>query len=145
MQRPIGRIIQVLLQQCDEEEFEINHGQRVTAKVVSKQVIAEALSFGSHSNNYMRNVIETIEFFQVEAKPNDAEEQYDLNKIILFCLLFFEESEDVKTNILFSLMCNRSNLITTRSEQVKIIIAMLTIISCMIPAELIKTVSKLEI
>ena len=145
MQRPIGRIIQVLLQQCDEEEFEINHGQRVTAKVVNKQVIAEALSFGSHSNNYMRNVIETIEFFQVEAKPNDAEEQYDLNKIILFCLLFFEESEDVKTNILFSLMCNRSNLITTRSEQVKIIIAMLTIISCMIPAELIKTVSKLEI
>ena len=90
----------------------------------------------------MQNVIETIEFFRVDSSSNDAVEQYDFNKIILFCLLFFQEREDIKASCLFYLMCDQNDLITNRNGQVKTIIAMLTIISCMIPAEIIKTVSK---
>ena len=93
----------------------------------------------------MQNVIETIEFFRVESNQNDAVEQYDFNKIILFCLLFFQEREDIKASCLFYLMCDQNELITNRNGQVKTIIAMLTIISCMIPAEIIKTVSRSEL
>lgn len=93
----------------------------------------------------MQNVVETIEFFRVESNQNDAVEQYDFNKIILFCLLFFQEREDIKASCLFYLMCDQNELITNRNGQVKTIIAMLTIISCMIPAEIIKTVSRSEL
>lgn len=145
VQKPIERIIAVLSDYCNEEVFEVTKGQTVTVRVVDKQTVADVLGFTSRRKNYMREVIENIEFFQVEAKPNSAKVQYDLDKIIIFCLLFFEGREDAKAACLFYLMCNQSNLITSRCEQVKTLIAMLTVISCMIPAELIKTVSKLKL
>ena len=112
---------------------------------MDKHAVADVLHFGSHRSNFMQNVIETIEFFRVESNQNDAVEQFDFNKIILFCLLFFQEREDIKASCLFYLMCDQNELITNRNGQVKTIIAMLTIISCMIPAEIIKTVSALEL
>ena len=42
-------------------------------------------------------------------------------------------------------MCDEQNLITNKTGQVKTIIAKLTIISCMIPAEMIKMVSFIPI
>ena len=61
-------------------------------------------------------------------------EQYDYNKLILFCLLFSDETPANKVTCLFYLMADDQYLITAKNGQVKTIIAMLTIISCMIPA-----------
>ncbi len=68
-------------------------------------------------------------------------DQYDFNKLILFCLLFSEENPTEKITCLFYLMCDKNKLISHKNGQVKTIVAMLTIISCMIPAEMIKIVS----
>ena len=87
-------------------------------------------------------MLEKIEFFKVESQGTEQAEQYDFNKLILFCLLFCEESPSNKITCLFYLMCDDNNLITSKNGQVKTIIAMLTIISCMIPAEMIKIVSR---
>ena len=67
--------------------------------------------------------------------------QFDFNKIILFCLLFSNEGPRNKVDCLFYLMCDENEEITNSSDKVKTMIAMLTIISCMIPSELIKIVS----
>ena len=60
---------------------------------------------------------------------------------MLFCLLFFNEQADLRVKILFYLMCDQDNLITNKNGRVKTTIAMLTIIACMIPSEMIKMVS----
>ena len=98
--------------------------------------MAEALGFGSHRSNYMQTVIETIEFFKL-----GDEEWYAFDKIILFCLLYFDERKEIRASCLFYLMCDENDKITSRNGQVKTIIAMLTLISTMIPAEIIKSVS----
>ena len=112
------------------------------AKVVEKHAVADILQFGSHSSDTMQNVLERIEFFKVESQNGGNHvEQYDFNKIILFCLLFCDETVSNKIECLFYLLCDEKELISNKSDMVKTVIAMLTIISCMIPAEMIKIVS----
>ena len=65
--KKIERIIEELDEQCTEEIIEVNRGHEVIAKVVDKHAVGEALCFGNHRNNYMQNVIETIEFFRLES------------------------------------------------------------------------------
>ena len=84
----------------------------------------------------MQRVIETIEFFQM-----GDQDWYAFDKIILFCLLYFDERAEIKASCLFYLMCEDDDKIRSRDGQVKTIIAMLTLISTMIPAEIIKSVS----
>ena len=141
IREPLERIIEVLEQQCDEEIIVLSKGHEVVAKVIDKRAVADVLNFGSHSSRHIQEVIETIEFFRLESNQHDSVERYDFNKLILFALLFSEESRPIKVSCLFYLMCDQNELITNRNGQVKTIIAMLTIISCMIPAEIIKTVS----
>lgn len=91
-------------------------------------------------------MLEQIEFFKVESGgaegsafgDGDDSQQFDFNKLILFCLLFCEENPKDKVTSLFYLMCDENEMISHRNGQVKTIVAMLTIISCMIPAEMIK-------
>lgn len=134
-------IISVLDDQCDEEIIELSKGKEIVAKVVHKRAVADILRFGRHQNSTMQQVLEKIEFFKVESQESEQSDQYDFNKLILFCLLFCDESYSNKITCLFYLMCDEDNLITSKNGQVKTIIAILTIISCMIPAEMIKIVS----
>ena len=96
-------------------------------------------------------MFESIAFFKVESMADDNQvNQFDFNKIILFCLLFSNEGPRNKVDCLFYLMCddsstyrsssyrNNDHVISSRSEKTKTIIAMLTIIACMIPVEYIK-------
>ena len=105
-------------------------------------MVAEVLEFDNHSRDTMQRMLENIEFFKVESAGGDYEvNQFDFNKIILFCLLFSNEKPRDKIDCLFYLICDDNHEVASNSDKVKTIIAMLTIISCMIPSELIKIVS----
>lgn len=139
---PLREIIADLDEHCEEEVIELSRGNEIMAKVVDQEVVEEILQFSHHSTDTMRRMLESIEFFKVESQADDNYlSQFDFNKIILFCLLFSNESPREKIECLFYLICDENDQITSNSDKVKTIIAMLTIISCMIPSELIKMVS----
>ena len=49
----IDNIISELDDQSSEELIEVSNGQRVAFKVVEREIVAEALVFGSHRSNFM--------------------------------------------------------------------------------------------
>ena len=71
--------------------------------------MSEALRFGHRGSDYLQEVIETIEFFRLESHQGDDVELFDYNKIILFCLLYFQERKDVKVSCLFYHMCDQND------------------------------------
>ena len=125
--------------------IELKQGHEIIAKVVDQELVADVLQFDNHSNKTMQKMLKRIEFFKVESVGDQQVNQYDFNKIILFCLLFSGENHRNKIECLFYLMCDENEEISNSSDKVKTIIAMLTIISCMIPSELIKIVSKARV
>ena len=139
---PLENIIQKLDEHSDEATIEVTNGHEMVTKVVEKTALDEILKFDEIENKTMQTVIESYEFFKVQSNDGDSEiQQYDFNKIILFLLLFCDETPANKVTCLFYLMCDDQNIITSRNEQVRTMIAMLTIICCMVPAEIIKFVS----
>ena len=134
-------IIAELDDYCDEEFIELNKGHEISTKVVERSAVTDILQLGQHRVNTMQRVLENIDFFKVESASNDqAADQYDFNKLILFCLLFCDEQAPNKVQCLWHLM-SEDGQISSRSEKTRTVIAMLTIISCMIPCEIIKAVS----
>ena len=106
IRRPLDEIIGVLESECTEEVIELSRGHEVTAKVIDKDAVADVLQFndsrmGADNTSFMQRVIETIEFFRVETNQTDGADKFDFNKLMLFCLLFSEESRSVKIECLF--------------------------------------------
>ena len=144
----LGQLMQL---QPYTEHIEHGRGQEMEVKVVEKQEVDQILRASGSSNQKetMQFVIDRLEFFRVECNSSRAgsvstnqADLYDYEKLILFCILFCgDERQDYARRVehLFFLMCDGSSqMISQRSENTKKYIALMTIIACMIPAEIIK-------
>lgn len=78
-----------------------------------------------------------MEFFKEE-----GQDWYDFDKLVLFCILYCEADLQIKANCLFYLLSEpETDTIHPKGPRVKRILAYLTIITCVITAEILRSVS----
>lgn len=96
----------------------------------------------------IQQVLESINFFHLQATGHQhddldgfADYEFDYLKLVLFCILYSDEQPGTKLSALFEVMMDQNQRITNKNGTVRQVIATLTIICNMIPAEFIKLVS----